>query len=191
MPDPPSRDQPGALAPSAPRDLEAIAAVAGQVRDPELPMLTLADLGVLRGIGVEPGPDGDVVVASITPTYSGCPATAAMRGDLLRRLRDAGCPRVEVRLVLDPPWSSDWISARGREALRAAGISPPGPAPDDDGGPVPLSLLTSAPGDRPAPRCPRCGCVDTRVTSRFGPTACTALYRCTACLEPFEHLKEI
>jgi len=131
-------------------DLEAITAVAGRVRDPELPMLTLADLGVLRGIGVEPGPDGEVVVASITPTYSGCPATAQIARRLLRRLRDAGCPRVEVRLVLDPPWSSDWISARGREALRAAGISPPGRAPDGDG-PVPLTLLTIRPATGPHP----------------------------------------
>ncbi|MGR6917604.1 1,2-phenylacetyl-CoA epoxidase subunit PaaD [[Actinomadura] parvosata] len=160
--------------------------VAGEVRDPEMPMLTLADLGVLRGVEVERDADGEVVVASITPTYTGCPAMATMRDDLVHRLQDAGFERVEVRVALDPPWSSDWISERGRAALRAAGLSAPGPAPRRTG-PV---LLTLGP-PRPAPPCPRCGSAATRLTSEFGATACKALYRCTACLEPFEHVKEI
>ncbi|SPL98062.1 Phenylacetate-CoA oxygenase, PaaJ subunit [[Actinomadura] parvosata subsp. kistnae] len=184
---------PGTRHPSAtPRGCEATEAgrraleVAGEVRDPEMPMLTLADLGVLRGVEVERDADGEVVVASITPTYTGCPAMATMRDDLVHRLRDAGFDRVEVRVVLDPPWSSDWISERGRAALRAAGLSAPGPAPRRPG-PV---LLTLGP-PRPAPPCPRCGSAATRLTSEFGATACKALYRCTACLEPFEHVKEI
>ncbi|MEV4475435.1 MULTISPECIES: 1,2-phenylacetyl-CoA epoxidase subunit PaaD [Nonomuraea] len=163
--------------------------MARQVRDPEMPMLTLADLGVLRGVEVTRdagGGGGEVVVASITPTYTGCPAMATMRDDLVHRLKDAGFERVEVRVVLDPPWSSDWISERGRAALRDAGLSPPGPAPRRTG-PV---LLTLGP-KRAAPRCPRCGSADTRLTSEFGATACKALYRCTGCLEPFEHVKEI
>ncbi|WP_308193541.1 iron-sulfur cluster assembly protein, partial [Nonomuraea sp. MG754425] len=94
------------------------AAVAGRVRDPEMPMLTLADLGVLRGVEVVRDAGGEVVVASITPTYTGCPAMATMRDDLVHRLNDAGFARVEVRIVLDPPWSSDWITERGRAALR-------------------------------------------------------------------------
>ncbi|MGI5229714.1 1,2-phenylacetyl-CoA epoxidase subunit PaaD [Actinoallomurus sp. CA-142502] len=160
--------------------------VAGQVRDPEMPMLTLADLGVLRGVEVRPDDDGEAVIVSITPTYTGCPAMATMRDDLVHRLNDAGFARVEVRVVLDPPWSSDWISERGRAALREAGLSPPGPAARP-AGPV---MLTLGP-PRPAPPCPRCGSAATRLTSEFGATACKALYRCTDCLEPFEHVKEI
>ncbi|WP_395107088.1 1,2-phenylacetyl-CoA epoxidase subunit PaaD [Actinomadura sp. SCN-SB] len=165
---------------------ERAAGVAAEVRDPELPMLTLADLGVLRGVDVRKDEDGDAVIVSITPTYTGCPAMATMRDDLVRRLNDAGFPRVQVRVALDPPWSSDWISERGRRALREAGLSPPGPAPRRTG-PVPLTLGPP----RPAPSCPRCGSAATRATSEFGSTACKALYRCTACLEPFEHIKEI
>ncbi|MEU4623620.1 1,2-phenylacetyl-CoA epoxidase subunit PaaD [Actinoplanes sp. NPDC023801] len=162
--------------------LERAAAVAAEVRDPEMPMLTLADLGVLRDVRVE----GDVVVASITPTYSGCPAMATMRDDLVHRLTDAGFPRVEVRVVLDPAWSSDWITEHGRAALRDAGLSPPGPAPSA-GGPVPLLLGPT----RRAVTCPRCGSAHTERVSEFGATACKALYRCTDCLEPFDHVKEI
>ncbi|MGW4791975.1 iron-sulfur cluster assembly protein, partial [Nonomuraea sp. NPDC004297] len=120
------------------------AAVAGRVRDPEMPMLTLADLGVLRGVEVVRDAGGEVVVASITPTYTGCPAMATMRDDLVHRLNDAGFARVEVRIVLDPPWSSDWITERGRAALRAAGLSAPGPVPRR-GGPVPLTLGPARP----------------------------------------------
>lgn len=160
-------------------------AVARTVRDPELPMLTLEDLGVLRGVEVDD--DGRVVVA-ITPTYSGCPAMAAMRDDLVRVLRDEGL-EARVRVELSPPWSSDWITERGRAALEAAGISPPSPgaAPTRHTGPVPLSL---GPTKR-AVRCPRCGSAATELTSEFGSTSCKALYRCTDCQEPFEHIKEI
>ncbi|QKG26994.1 1,2-phenylacetyl-CoA epoxidase subunit PaaD [Actinomadura verrucosospora] len=165
------------------RALEA----AGRVRDPEMPMLTLADLGVLRGVDVERDADGgEAVVASITPTYTGCPALATMRDDLVHRLNDAGFARVRVRVVLDPPWSSDWISEHGRAALRAAGLSPPGPVRRPTG---PLGLTLGP--TRRAPACPRCGSAATRPISEFGATACKALYRCTGCLEPFEHVKEI
>ncbi|KOX30000.1 MULTISPECIES: 1,2-phenylacetyl-CoA epoxidase subunit PaaD [Streptomyces] len=156
--------------------------VAEQVPDPELPMLTLADLGVLRD--VEVGEDG-TVVASLTPTYSGCPAMAEMRADVAARLRGAGYPRVEIRTVLDPPWTSDWITEAGRLKLAEHGIAPPGPAPR--GGPVPLVLSPT----RPAVRCPRCGSADTEETSRFAATSCKALWRCRACREPFEYVKEI
>ncbi|MER7800832.1 MULTISPECIES: 1,2-phenylacetyl-CoA epoxidase subunit PaaD [Streptomyces] len=156
--------------------------VAERVPDPELPMLTLADLGVLRG--VEVGADG-TVVASLTPTYSGCPAMAEMRADVAARLREAGYERVEIRTVLDPPWTSDWITESGRRKLTEHGIAPPGPAPR--GGPVPLVLSPT----RPAVPCPRCGSVDTEETSRFAATSCKALWRCRACREPFEYVKEI
>ena len=155
-------------------------AVAETVRDPELPMLTLADLGVLRDVRLtETG-----VEVAITPTYTGCPAMAAMRADLTRALRDAGFDHVTVRTDLGAPWSTDWITESGRAALREAGISPPGPAPD---GPVPLTL---GPVRREV-HCPHCGSGRTEPISEFGSTACRALYRCRDCREPFEHVKEI
>ncbi|WP_265445239.1 1,2-phenylacetyl-CoA epoxidase subunit PaaD [Flexivirga meconopsidis] len=155
--------------------------VAERVTDPELPMLTLADLGVLRAVEFD---DSGALIVSITPTYSGCPAMAAMRDDLVRELRSAGFERVEVRVQLRPPWTTDWISARGRDALSRHGISPPGRAP---AGPVALSLGPT----RRAVTCPLCGSTDTEVASEFGSTACKALYRCRSCLEPFDHVKEI
>lgn len=158
--------------------------VAEQVPDPELPMLTLADLGVLRR--VEVGEDG-TVVASLTPTYSGCPAMAEMRAGVAARLKDAGFERVEVRTVLDPPWTTDWITPEGRRKLAEHGIAPPGPAPRHASGPVPLTLT---PTRRRVP-CPRCGSADTEESSRFGATSCKALWRCLACREPFEYVKEI
>ncbi|GHH89086.1 1,2-phenylacetyl-CoA epoxidase subunit PaaD [Streptomyces capitiformicae] len=156
--------------------------IAEQVPDPELPMLTLADLGVLRG--VELTEDG-TVVASLTPTYSGCPAMAEMRADVAARLRDAGYARVEIRTVLHPPWTSDWITPAGRRKLAEHGIAPPGPAPR--GGPVPLVLSPI----RHAVTCPRCGSPDTEETSRFAATSCKSLWRCRICREPFEYVKEI
>ena len=160
-----------------------VRALAGSVRDPEMPVLTLEDLGVLRGVELEG--DGRVVV-TLTPTYSGCPALATMRDDVVHVLHDHGHPDVEVRVSLDPPWSSDWISERGRDALVAHGISAPGPARHHDG-PVPLTLVPR----RRELTCPRCGSRSTELTSEFGPTACTAVYRCVECREPFEHVKEI
>ncbi|MFF8772155.1 1,2-phenylacetyl-CoA epoxidase subunit PaaD [Kitasatospora sp. NPDC015120] len=175
---------------SAPYDLEPARArtrarqAAEDVPDPELPMLTLADLGVLRD--VEIGADG-TVIASLTPTYSGCPAMAEMRAGVAARLRAAGFPDVEVRTVLDPPWTTDWITAEGRRKLAEHGIAPPGPAPRHTGGPVLLELSPT----RSTVRCPRCGSPDTEETARFAATSCKALRRCRSCLEPFEHLKEI
>jgi ring-1,2-phenylacetyl-CoA epoxidase subunit PaaD len=158
-------------------------AVAETVTDPELPALTLADLGVLRDVRVS---DGTVVV-DITPTYSGCPAMGVMRADLLHALHRAGFDDVEVRTVLSPAWSTDWITEAGRSKLAAAGIAPPGQAPVRAPGPIPLQL---GPTRRTA-SCPLCGSADTVETSEFGATACKALRRCRSCGEPFEHVKEI
>lgn len=158
--------------------------VAAGVVDPELPMLTLADLGILRDVEETAG--GGVVV-TITPTYSGCPAIGAIRADVSRALRSAGYAEVEVRTRLSPAWTTDWITEKGRRKLAEAGIAPPGPAPAHRGGPVPLTLGPS----RERLSCPVCGSRDTVELSRFGATACRALWRCRTCREPFEHVKEL
>jgi ring-1,2-phenylacetyl-CoA epoxidase subunit PaaD len=159
------------------------AAVAARVTDPELPMLTLADLGILRAVDES----GDGVVVTITPTYSGCPAMRTIEDDLTGALREAGYARVEVRTVLSPAWTTDWITPAGRDKLAAAGISPPGAAPRRAAGPVPLTLTPS----RRAIRCPQCGNPDTEEIAAFSATACRSLRRCPVCREPFEHVKEI
>ena len=149
--------------------------VAASVADPEVPVLTIEDLGVLRDVVV----DGERVTVTITPTYSGCPATEAIRDDVVLALTAAGFDAVDVRLTLAPAWTTDWMSDAGREKLRAYGIAPPtGRAAAS--GPIRLRL---------AVRCPRCGSLDTREVSRFGSTACKALHECRACLEPFDHFK--
>jgi ring-1,2-phenylacetyl-CoA epoxidase subunit PaaD len=157
--------------------------IAGSVPDPELPMLTLADLGILRDISL----DGGQVTVSLTPTYSGCPALTEMSRDVVARLTAAGFAAARVRTVLDPPWSSDFISPQGRRKLAEAGIAPPGSRPAHPAGPVPLTLLDR----RPAVPCPACGSADTERTAAFSGTACKDLHRCRTCAEPFEHIKEI
>ncbi|GEL25884.1 phenylacetate-CoA oxygenase subunit PaaJ [Pseudonocardia sulfidoxydans NBRC 16205] len=157
--------------------------VVASVVDPEMPMLTLDDLGVVRDVAI----DGDAVTVTITPTYSGCPAVEEMRTDLADALRAAGYGPVLVRTVFAPAWSTDWISEAGRRKLAEAGVAPPGSAPRPAPGPVPLTL-TAPPT---VVTCPNCGSRATEELSRFGPTACTALRRCTTCREPFEHMKEI
>jgi ring-1,2-phenylacetyl-CoA epoxidase subunit PaaD len=147
---------------------------ASAVRDPEIPVLTIADLGVLRDVQT----DADGVIVTITPTYSGCPAMDAIRDDLTLALIGAGFSRVEVRTALAPAWTTDWMSEAGKRRLEDFGIAPPtGRRP---AGPIPVAI---------AVRCPRCGSLDTREVSRFGSTSCKALYECRACLEPFDHFK--
>jgi ring-1,2-phenylacetyl-CoA epoxidase subunit PaaD len=157
--------------------------VAATVPDPELPMLTVADLGILRDVSTR---DGHLVV-SLTPTYSGCPALREIQHDVATRLTQAGFADVEMRLQLSPPWSADWITAEGRRKLTAAGVAPPHAAPRHAEGPIPLTLTP-----RPSPvSCPACGSTRTERTAAFSGTACKDLYRCLACAEPFEHIKEI
>ncbi|MFJ4920450.1 1,2-phenylacetyl-CoA epoxidase subunit PaaD [Streptomyces sp. NPDC088725] len=151
--------------------------LAGSVPDPELPVVTLEELGVLRAVQLS-GP-GKVRV-ELTPTYTGCPAIEAMASDIEHVLHDHGIPEVSVVTVLSPAWSTDDISAEGRRKLAESGIAPP--RPHGTGGPVPLSLSI---------RCPHCGSTDTELLSRFSSTACKALRRCTACGEPFDHFKEL
>ena len=167
---------------AGPDRVTAARAVAAAVPDPELPMLTVADLGILRDVTAE---DGRLVV-TITPTYSGCPALREIAHDLRHRLRRAGFAEVSVQTALAPAWSSDWITAEGRRKLRAAGIAPPRAAPPS-AGPVPLTLTLS----RGPVACPRCGSRDTTQTAAFGATACQALCRCETCREPFAYVKPI
>ncbi|MFJ8433331.1 1,2-phenylacetyl-CoA epoxidase subunit PaaD [Kitasatospora sp. NPDC094019] len=170
-------------------------------------MLTLADLGVLAEVevadvevggveagGVEAGggPGDKVVTAWLTPTYSGCPAVAEMAADVDRRLRAAGFADVRVRLRLDPPWSTDLITAEGRRKLAEAGIAPPRPGGGAAAGGATLLSLGPTRTVAAAPvACPLCGGTDTEELSRFGSTACKALWRCRECREPFERVKEI
>ena len=173
-------------------ELDLARSTAASVTDPEMPMLTLEDLGVLRDVTLERtwdatvGDQVDTVVVTITPTYSGCPAMATMRDDLVHALRDRGFDRVDIRVSLHPAWSTDWITTRGRAALQRAGISPPAHV-GEQRGPIPLTLQPV----RRSLRCPRCDSTEIAITSEFGATACKALYRCNSCLEPFEHVKEI
>lgn len=157
-------------------DVVAIRRLLAQVADPELPVVTIEDLGILREVTVE----GDRVVVTVTPTYSGCPAMREIEQDIRDVLARHGHPHVAVRTVLTPAWTTDWISPRGRRALRAAGIAPPLPA---GGGPVLVQLRP------PGPACPQCGSGDTEELSRFSSTACTSLWRCRSCREPFGHVK--
>ncbi|MDF9814443.1 1,2-phenylacetyl-CoA epoxidase subunit PaaD [Streptomyces sp. SPB162] len=156
---------------------EELLRLAGSVPDPELPVLSLAELGVLRGVRLL-GP-GRVEVR-LTPTYTGCPAIDTMVTDITQVLRDRGMTEVSVHTVLAPAWSTDAISAEGRRKLAEHGIAPPRPL--GGGGPVPVALSV---------RCPHCGSVDTTVLSRFSSTACKSLRRCESCREPFDHFKEL
>ncbi|MEV6588356.1 1,2-phenylacetyl-CoA epoxidase subunit PaaD [Streptomyces acidicola] len=182
--------------PTATTPLESeLLRLAGSVPDPELPVLTLEELGVLRAVHVR---SADSVEVELTPTYTGCPAIEAMSLDIERVLHEHGIREVSVHTVLTPPWSTDDISPEGRRKLREFGIAPPrtGRAP----GPVALTLgptRTTTPDTRPQGpdpdpiRCPHCGSADTELLSRFSSTACKALRRCLACREPFDHFKEL
>jgi ring-1,2-phenylacetyl-CoA epoxidase subunit PaaD len=153
---------------------------AASVLDPEVPVLTVEDLGVLRDVSV----DDDTVTVTVTPTYSGCPAMEVIERDVEQAVRAAGFDDVRVRRVLSPAWTTDWITEDGRRKLEDFGIAPPtgaGPAVRPTG-PVPLALSV---------RCPQCGSLDTRELSRFGSTACKALWQCRACAEPFDHFKAL
>jgi ring-1,2-phenylacetyl-CoA epoxidase subunit PaaD len=153
----------------------AIWNLAATVVDPEVPVLTIEDLGVLRRVFIQ----GSTVVVEITPTYSGCPAVDAIRDDIGAVLGGAGYDDVVVRSVLAPAWTTDWMSDAGRAKLEEYGIA--APSPRGTGGTVNLGLGI---------RCPHCGSLHTRELSRFGSTSCKALYVCQRCLEPFDYFKE-
>jgi ring-1,2-phenylacetyl-CoA epoxidase subunit PaaD len=164
--------------------LEHAWAVSSAVADPELPVVSIGDLGIVRAVDIDA--QGCVHVI-LTPTYSGCPATAVIRHDVVSALHDAGFDQVEIRTALAPAWTTDWITEDGRRKLAENGIVPPSG--------VSAVLPASGGGTRQgvdvalAMRCPRCGSLETKLVSRFGSTACQAMYRCTSCLEPFDAVK--
>lgn len=143
-------------------------AAAGAVADPEIPVLSIADLGILRTVTVNDDNSADVV---ITPTYMGCPAMDAIAADIRTALAGIGIAEVRVHIALSPAWSTDWMSAAGREKLRDYGIAPP----------------PSCPGE--PPDCPRCGSARAEMIAAFGSTACKSLWRCLSCREPFDQFK--
>ncbi|WP_374102637.1 1,2-phenylacetyl-CoA epoxidase subunit PaaD [Arthrobacter sp. GN70] len=158
-------------------------AIAATVCDPEIPVLTIEDLGILRSVKLFD--DGGLVPAvqvTITPTYSGCPAMDAIRDDLKAIFRKEGYPSVYVELVLAPAWTTDWMTDSGKAKLQEYGIAPPSgkAAAGGHSGPIRLKL---------AVKCPRCSSLNTKELTRFGSTSCKALYVCQDCQEPFDYFK--
>ena len=145
-----------------------------EVADPEIPVLSITDLGIVRDVIVE-----DVVTVALSPTYSGCPATEVIEHSVVEALEKNGVEDVRIQRVLSPPWTTDWISSEGREKLRRYGIAPPAHS---------ASKRALVDGTRDI-GCPRCASRDTAIVSEFGSTACKASYKCRACLEPFEYFK--
>ncbi len=156
----------------------------GEVPDPEIPVISLVDLGIVRNVTFE----DDTLVVTVTPTYSGCPATSIINLDIERALQEKGIEKLRLDRQLSPAWTTDWISAEGRDKLKAYGIAPPVDGTAIDG-------LLRQRIDRLSGRsnltiaCPRCGSTDTEKISQFGSTPCKASYRCTDCLEPFDYFK--
>lgn len=146
------------------------------VSDPEIPVLTVVDLGVVRSVAIEEG----AVKVEITPTYSGCPAMNEIEENIKKKLEEEGLEEVTVKTVLSPPWTTDWMTEKGKEKLREYGIAPP------EGSSADKSVLFGKPKQV---QCPHCGSRQTELVSQFGSTACKALYRCQDCREPFDYFK--
>jgi ring-1,2-phenylacetyl-CoA epoxidase subunit PaaD len=159
---------------------DQVMAVLATVPDPEVPAISVVDLGIVRDVAIA---DDGAVSVTITPTYSGCPAMHEIEKDIRTALAAAGAPRVEMRTVLSPAWTTDWIGPEAREKLRAYGIAPPGKA--EQGG---LITLTRS---RTPVACPFCGSKDTELRSEFGSTACKAIHVCRSCRQPFDEFKAL
>ncbi|WP_419761584.1 1,2-phenylacetyl-CoA epoxidase subunit PaaD [Achromobacter pulmonis] len=162
----------------APVSIEQVYAWLQEVPDPEIPVLSVVDLGVVRDVAF----DGDACVVVITPTYSGCPAMREITEDIRQVLGRHGLGEVRVETRLSPAWTTDWMSEKGRAALKDYGIAAPAQQAIDISG---ISRRNAG----PAIECPRCGSRDTRLVSNFGSTSCKALYRCVSCREPFDYFK--
>jgi len=157
--------------------IKSIEAILEKVTDPEVPVLTILDLGIVRAIDIE----GSKIRITITPTYSGCPAMDAISFDIKLKLLEAGYRDIEIKTVLSPAWTTDWMSEDGKKKLMAYGISPPNP-----------QQQVCSPGsfaEMEAVECPHCHSFHTKMISAFGSTACKALYQCEDCKEPFDYFK--
>lgn len=161
---------------ATPVDEAAVRAILARIPDPEIPVLTITDLGIVRSVSIDA--DGGVTVG-LAPTYTGCPATEVIAANVLAALRGNGIEPARVEQVLAPPWTTDWISKQGRAKLLEYGIVPPSAA---------ASKKSLTRGDRPL-ACPRCRSTTTTKVSEFGSTPCKASYKCGECLEPFEYFK--
>lgn len=153
---------------------ESIVSLLSEIPDPEIPVISISELGILRAVEFE----DEKVIVTITPTYSGCPAMRAIEDEIKGILHQQGLENVEVKLVYSPVWTTDWMNEAAKEKLRKYGISPPGKR----------NLKNLISGDRQV-ACPRCGSTDAKLISLFGSTACKALYSCNACREPFDQFK--
>lgn len=162
-----------------PLSREDVFATLNEVMDPEVPVISVVELGIVRDVEVLE----DRVIVTVTPTYSGCPAMRVIEQDIQRALQARGVSDVDVRVSYAPAWTTDWIPAEAREKLRVYGIAPPGPADPD--------TVVSIGRRRPAVRCPYCGSLNTRLRSEFGSTACKAIHMCADCRQPFEEFKAI
>ncbi|MCF6306355.1 MAG: phenylacetate-CoA oxygenase subunit PaaJ [Flavobacteriaceae bacterium] len=148
-----------------------------EIPDPEIPVLSILDLGIVRNISSE----GDTLVITITPTYSGCPAMSQFEDDIVAKLKENGIEKVKIVMTYDPPWTTDWINEEAKKRLENYGIAPPIKGTQDKG------VLFKERVENV--RCPQCKSTKTEVISQFGSTACKALYRCKDCLEPFDYFK--
>ena len=156
-----------------------------EVMDPEIPVVSIVDLGIVRDISWSE--EADACVVTVTPTYSGCPAIAVIQSHIRQELEQHGVPRIQLRIQISPAWTSDWLSPQARKSLHAYGIAPPTARSSETSAHILPVLGSGAP--QPTPHCPHCGSPQTSLISQFGSTPCKALYRCNDCLEPFDSFK--
>jgi ring-1,2-phenylacetyl-CoA epoxidase subunit PaaD len=159
---------------------ESLLELLSSIKDPELPVVDIVELGIVRDVAV----DGDSVQVDVTPTYSGCPALQVIEQEIVRTLESHGFTNVEVRNVFSPAWTTDWLSAETKEKLREAGIAPPMAVEA-----VGADQLVTLRRTRPTIECPYCGSANTEERSEFGSTACKAIYYCNSCHQPFDYFK--
>ena len=174
-----------------PPSIDQVWAWLDEIEDPEIPVISIVDLGIVRGVSCKNDDAGGEWLVTITPTYSGCPATHVIAQSVVDRLAERGLQRVRLETRIAPAWTTDWMSEDGKRKLRSYGIAPPTGLAAEQA----FSVLDIGRGPRPEPTlpplpdCPRCGSAEVSLTSQFGSTPCKALYRCKACLEPFDHFK--
>jgi ring-1,2-phenylacetyl-CoA epoxidase subunit PaaD len=163
--------------------LEQVWAWLGEVPDPEIPVISVVDLGIVRDLRWEREAAGERLVVTVTPTYSGCPATSVIARDIETALRARGIKLLRLETRLSPPWTTDWVSEAGRRRLREFGVAPPAEAA------IAVSPLRRLTPSQPRIECPHCGSANTVKVSEFGSTPCKAQYKCEDCMEPFDYFK--